>query len=456
MLQVIRRAAGRSVSTREPLGEALQGWRPDAATVVGVALLLAYVLPARLVLVGLGAAGRPALVLGAAMLAWWLVARLVPGMFVAGFNPLRVAVAAYVLTFMMSVLVGFARDMPVLEVSGADRSLLRTAGLIGLTLVVCDGVRTRQRLDALLRTYLGAATFMAAVGSLQFLFDFDLAPRLQFPGLTQNGDIIGIAGRGVEISRVAGTAGHYIEFGVLLTLAVPIALHFAFHSHTQGRRNYYRGLSAFLVLASFYSVSRSAVVSIMVAAAFTATGWPWRRKVNMAVLAVIFLVIVRAFQPGLLGTLRSLFNNLENDPSIEGRTKDYEVVAPLILERVWLGRGPGTYSPTNYVLLDNQWLNILITNGVVGVVAFGALLLTAVVLAARVGRWAGNAEDRNLGRAVCASIIAAGAISFTFDSLSFSTFAVTLFVLLGVAGALWRLTDGPGPGDRVPAPGIPE
>lgn len=444
-----------SLSSRTPVAHAWQDWRPDAAAVVGVLIVSAYVLPARLVLAGLGAAGRPALLLGAALLAWWALSRLVPGSFVSGFTPLHLALCIFMLTYLVSVLLGFARDMPVVEVSGADRALLRTLGLVGITLVVLDGIRTKERLHALMRTYLGAVAFMALVGSLQFLADIDLTRRLRLPGLVANGELIGIAGRGDDLNRVAGTAGHFIEFGVLLALAVPISLHFAFYGRSRTQRRLYLGLSAWFVLASFYSVSRSTVVCLLVVALFTAPGWSWRRKVNMAVVGVIFLIVVRAFQPGLLGTLRSLFRNWEDDPSIEGRTNDYEVVAPLIADRPSFGRGPGTYSPVNYVLLDNQWLNILITNGVVGVIAFAALLVTAVALSARVARWGSTEEDRNLGRAVAASVVGAGVISGTFDSLSFSTFAVTLFLLLGVAGALWRLTGQPRPGGYAPPPGVP-
>lgn len=447
-------SAARSASTREPVARAFQGWRPDAAAAVGFAVVTAYVLPARLVVSGLGAAGRPALVLGAALLMWWAVARLVPGMFVPGTQPLHVALLVLVLSLMASALLGFARAMPVEEVSGAFRSLLRWAGLVGLSLAVADGVRTRARLDALLRTLLGGATFMAVIGSLQFLLDLDLTPRIRVPGLVTNGDLIGVAGRG-DLNRVAGTAGHYIEFGVLLALLAPLALHYGYYSPTRPRRAYYNALAAFLVLASFYSVSRSAVVALLVAVTFAVTGWSWRRKVNMAVLGLVFLVVVRAVQPGLLGTLRSLFSNIGNDPSIEGRTKDYEVVAPLIAERPWFGRGPGTYSPVQDVLLDNQWLNVLITTGIVGVVALAGLLATAVALAGRVGRWGVLEEDRDLGRALAAVVIAAGVISLTFDSLSFSTFAVTLFVALGAAAALWRLADRPRPGDRLPVEGVP-
>lgn len=416
----------------------------------------AYVLPARLVIAGLGAAGRPPLVLGAALLAWWFLTWLLPGRLPRGGQPIRVAVFLFCLTFLVSYGLGFARGLTDIEVSASDRSLLRYAGLVGITLVACDGIRSRARLDSVLRVLLGAAAFMAAIGSLQFLFGIDLTPRLTLPGLVTNGDLIGIAGRGAGFNRVAGTAGHYIEFGVLLALLTPIALHYGLHSRSSRQRLLYLACAAFFVLASFYSVSRSAVVALAVAAAFTATGWAWRRKANLAALAVVFIVLVQAVQPGLLGTLRSLFRNIENDPSIEGRTNDYAIVGPLIGERLWFGRGPGTYSPEQYVLLDNQWLNWLLTGGVVGVVALLTMFVTGIVLAERTGRWARTDEDRNLGRALGAALISAAVISFTFDSFSFTTFAVTVFALLGFAGALWRLADRPVPTDRRPPTGVPE
>ena len=40
-------------------------------------------------------------------------------------------------------------------------------------------------------------------------------------------------------------------------------------------------------------------------------------------MAVGLMAVLMVVRPGLLGTLRSLFTNLGNDPSIEGRTEDY-------------------------------------------------------------------------------------------------------------------------------------
>ena len=73
--------------------------------------------------------------------------------------------------------------------------------------------------------------------------------------------------------------------------------------------------------------------------------------------------------PGLLGTLRSLFLHASSDPSVKGRTNDYTVVFQYVGERPWFGRGPGTFLPGRYILLDNQFLGALVATGVVGVIA---------------------------------------------------------------------------------------
>ncbi len=420
-------------------------WRPDAAVVAAGALALSFVLPSRQVVAGLGAAGRPSLLLGFAALGWWASSRLVPGASASGRQPLRIVLWLFVITYLASLAAAYARAMPLEEVSGADRSVLRYLGLVGLALLVVDGVTSRARLDAVLQALLAGSTFMALVGALQFLFDINLTRYLRLPGLVANAAQIENGARGADLARVAGTAGHYIEFGVILAMLVTIALHYGLHSTTRGRRRLYMLLTAFLTLSSFYSVSRSAVVALGIALVLAVPGWTLRRKLNAAIVALAFLVVVRAVQPGLLGTLRSLFGNVHDDPSIEGRTKDYEVVAGLIRDRPWLGRGPGTYSPERYVLLDNQWLNQLITNGSIGVLALAAVFVTAFILAKRVGRWGLRAPDRNLGHALAGTIAAAAGVSFFFDSLSFSGFAVVTFVIIGAAGALWRLADEPHP-----------
>ena len=128
------------------------------------------------------------------------------------------------------------------------------------------------------------------------------------------------------------------------------------------------------------------------------------------------------------------------DPSITGRTQDYDYVAYWFSQRPWLGRGPGTLIPDLYIILDNQWLLTLVTGGIVGVVALAGLHVTCISLSMTALRRSATAEDRHLCAALLSSQIVAILVGLTFDSLSFTTFAFTLALMSGLCGAVWRFT----------------
>jgi O-antigen ligase len=141
----------------------------------------------------------------------------------------------------------------------------------------------------------------------------------------------------------------------------------------------------------------------------------------------------------LIGTIRGLFLHAGTDTSVTSRTADYRVAFQLIGQRPLLGRGAGTFIPTRYRFLDNQILMTTIESGVVGLVALVALLVGGAALAHRVGKFASDPETKHLGYVLLGAFIVAALTSFTFDSLSFPIFAIVLFLLLGIAGAMWRL-----------------
>lgn len=432
----------RGLSVRTPVSGALQGWRPDAVAIAGLAVVSAFVLPARLVMHGLGAAGRPSLLAGLILLAWWGLATLCPGQYVKGRNPLRTTAYLFCIAYLTSYLLGLFGALPLSLVSAADRSLLKFAGLVGFALAISDGCRTRGRLDDFLKVMLLGGTFMGVVGTLQFVFSFDLTPHIRVPGLVANGDLIGLSQRGSGFNRVAGTAGHYIEFGVLMALTAPLALHFALFEKHRLRRVLFFIDASFLSVCSLYSISRSAVVALVLVVLFSLPAWSPRRIFNLSLIGTALVAGVQVMQPGLLGSIRSLFRNLGSDPSIQGRTGDYAAITPLAARNLWFGGGPGNGTQR---LLDNEWLNFLLSNGVVGLFTILLLLGTAAVLAKRVGRWAEFESDRHLGHILGASMLSIMFISLTFDSLSFSTFAVATFCYAGACAALWRLSDRPAP-----------
>ncbi len=116
--------------------------------------------------------------------------------------------------------------LPV-EVSGADRGIIKLMGWSGIALVAADGIRNRARLEKLLERVVLLAAIMAAIGLIQFFAGVDIAARIHLPGLQTNTELISLGERSI-FRRVGGTAAHPIEFGVVLAAILPLAMHFAF------------------------------------------------------------------------------------------------------------------------------------------------------------------------------------------------------------------------------------
>lgn len=402
-------------------------------------LVLVFVLPARFVLPALGAAGRPAILYATGLMLLWLLTWSRPGGLPAGRNPVRWLIGLYLVAQLLTYAAGFDRGLPMLEASSADRWLLLSLATAGIALFVCDAAPSRRELDRVLQRATVAGGVTALIGALQFLLGLDVTRYMQLPGLSPNRALIGISERGDGFSRVAGSASHYIEFGVILAMLLPLALHFAIYADTSGRRVRRWLLVALLGSSLPFSVSRSGVLAATVAFGVLFAVWPWRMRLNAVVLALAAVAVYRVLQPGLLGTIRSLFSNASDDPSVQGRTDDYSIVFTYVGERPWFGRGAGTFMPERYILLDNQYLNTLASQGVVGLAALLLLTLGAYWLARSVRLRGADDETRHLAQALAASVMAAVVVSTTFDSLSFTGFTCLLFLVIGAAGALWRL-----------------
>ena len=404
-----------------------------------------FLLNARLVYQPLGSVGQPATLMGLGLFGWWVGTRALRPQVIRGRQPLHVVVALYLLVFLVAFTLGLDRGLPGVEASGMNRSVISVLSIVGVLLVAADGLRTRADVDLLLNRVVLGACFSALVGSAQFFFGYDLAARMSVPGLSLHRQVVGIDSRGGPgFNRVAGTAGHYIEFGVVLAMLLPIAIHYALHAEDDRQRRR-RGVAvALLAVASSFSISRSGTLALFVALVALAAAWSGPMLAKAAVWGAIGVVGMRSAIPGLLGTIRSLFTNLGSDPSVQNRTADYDPLFAFVRERPWFGRGPGTFSPEDYILLDNQYLGTLVETGYVGLVALLLLLLTGFLLARRVAVHARADSTRHLGQALAATILSAILVSFTFDSLGFSTFRGQLFLIIGIAGALWRIDRAAG------------
>src|SRR4030095_12675969 len=114
--------------------------------------------------------------------------------------------------------VAFTRILTTAEVNSAQRQTFVLVAAVGVTVLVADRVRVRARLDDLLRRVVVGATFRAFIGIIQYTTGRDLSESLVPPGFSPTvGRVSAIAERS-DLRRVAGTASHAIEFGVVLAM----------------------------------------------------------------------------------------------------------------------------------------------------------------------------------------------------------------------------------------------
>jgi len=147
--------------------------------------------------------------------------------------------------------------------------------------------------------------------------------------------------------------------------------------------------------------------------------------------------------PGVVGTFIGMFSDADDDVSIQARLLRVPRIMALIRERPVTGLGLGTWSTEDYFLVDNEvWVTTLET-GIVGMLLTALILVVALTMALTV-RFIPGVDDATgqLSQAVAASTAGLAVSLLTFDAFHYRILTGTLFLLLGIAGALWRIHRG--------------
>ncbi|ALG14078.1 O-antigen ligase family protein [Kibdelosporangium phytohabitans] len=413
--------------------------RADGATLVCVFLLMLLMIPARLVISGIPMSITPATLTGVVLGVIWFCCQLVTTLGVAkGRNLARTALFLYAISQLATYGYATRNYLPMDELEGADRTIVVVFGTICVGIAVVDGVRNLARLDMMLKFMTVLIGVVAFIGFLQFASGLDITKYLAVPGLrpvTDDGFVLERS----TFRRPAGTTGHPIEFGVVCAIGVPFAAHYAYRRKEAGLKAGKWWLCLAIIAAgAVVSLSRSAILGMCLGGVVLLIGWSGKRRVQALIAAAGFLAVLKVVVPGLIGTLYSLFDNIGSDPSIEGRTDDYESAGKQIAKHYLLGRGNGTYLSEKYGPLDNQYLGTLVQNGYIGLILLIFLFLAGMYSAAKVREISSDPVVRDLALSLIAAqaIVALGAA--TFDLLWFSTATGLTFVLVGASGALLR------------------
>jgi hypothetical protein len=415
-------------------------WRAIGTPVRVIQLytVLLVLIPPTQIIEPLGAVGTPATVVGLLALVHWAVAVSTPGEGLARtVVPVRVVVGLLAATVLVRYAVLHVSYVPVDELLTSDRIVLAIFSWAGVALLAAEGLQDRAELGRVLRTLVVAVAIMAVVGFLQFRAGIDLAslPK-RIPGLHENVDLVTIQDR-AGFRRPSGTATHPIEFGCVIAMALPLALHAARFDVTRSRFRRWLPV-AMIAIGIPVAVSRSAILGAAVAGFVVFLGLDPRLRPKALTAVAGFLALVYATTPGLLGTLRGFFLSTGSD----SRINDYGPALAHIRQSVWFGHGPGTFmgdSDTNNVL-DNQYLLTLIEVGVIGLAVVLVYLLATAFLGRGARRRSSDPATRDLGQAFAAASLAGAVTAYTFDAFSFRMFAGVLPLCLGMAAALWATT----------------
>jgi O-antigen ligase len=404
-------------------------------------LFLLMAIPASIVFGPLGAAGGPAAMFALLAFAVYLGMWLRPSSFLdRGRQPMRLVGVLFTCVMVASYASANRHLLPVLEKNSADRGLIFMFGWLGILLLATDGIDSVASLRTVLRGQVLGITAVAVLGVLEFLSGINVTNYIRIPGFTAHAPVTDLMVRG-GLDRVSATTSQPIEFGAVVVMTIPFALHQARFSPPDKR--VLRWLQvAVLVIAAPLSVSRSAILALIIVAIVILPTWSRKERRAAYIFIGAGLAAFLVFVPSLITSLTHLVVQINSDPSAQSRVKAIAMSWSYISQNLWLGRGFSTFSPQTYFFVDDQYVMFTIETGFIGLLALIMLFVAGWAIARSARRRTVDAEGRHLAQCLAASV-AAAAISFSdYDALSFPMASGLTFVVLGCCGAYWRLARG--------------
>jgi polysaccharide biosynthesis protein PslJ len=378
----------------------------------------------------------------------WLASLLVDPRvkFVRG--PLFAPVVTIVLVCAASIVYNAGRIQTLNVSSDVAKQFTFLLSFIVVFFLIVSVIRRFDQIDFLLQVLVGGGAVVAAFALVELWTGLNvfnhvdrIIPFLKWtagptePGLVRAGRL-----------RVMASAQHPIGLGELLVLLIPMAIYVA----AVTRRKRWLAAALLLGLGAFATVSRTAVVSLVVIAAVyvvlrpgsTFKFWP---------LVVPAIAAVHIAMPGTLGSLykgifpkQGLIAEEAGAPVGSSRTASFGPGFEQVKLRPLLGGGYGTRIPTgpkaNSFIVDDQWLSTAMELGVAGVFAWAWLFVRFIRKMFRAARR--DRTDRGwffVGLAATSAGFAVGMA--TYDSFSFIQATLVLFILLAVGCAGLRAKE---------------
>jgi hypothetical protein len=279
---------------------------------------------------------------------------------------------------------------------------------------------------------------MAVLGIAEFAFGTDLTKYVTVPGLATHLQVTDLMTR-FGLTRANSTAAQPLELSAVLAISLPLAIHQARYATERLRRR--RWLQAGIIAAAIpMAVSRSALIALAVMAVLLVPTWPVRERrwayTGLGACAACLWLIA----PKFVATFGKVFGQLGSDTSTTSRADALSLAGPLIGAHPWLGIGLATFSPQQAFFVDDQFVTSLIETGVIGLLAVLSVFVAGWYVARKLRAKALPQRTRDLGQTLFAAVSVAAIFFASFDVLSFSIASNLFFLIVGCAGAAYRLT----------------
>jgi putative inorganic carbon (HCO3(-)) transporter len=334
-----------------------------------------------------------------------------------------------------------------------------TEGLLLFVLVV-NAARTPELLRAVIWGLLGAGAVMGAISIFQEATHSYHQPLLGLAQVNESGFKVGETLNGKVLRpRLAGPIGEQNRYAQVLLVLIPLAVSRMRVERDPRLRVLAGGLAALILSGMLLTFSRGAAVALVLAGgAMVATGFVALRHVALFAVAALALILMIA--PDYVVRLQSLRSadtataqDGTADAAIRGRATENLAALATFRDHPIVGVGPGgffrRYSQEEANKLDlrfgknrrahNMYLEIAADTGIVGLVAFLAIVAVTIVQLERVARWwraAGREDLAALGQAFSMALVGYMAAAI-FLQLSYQRY---FWFLLALANATaWSL-----------------
>jgi hypothetical protein len=343
-------------------------------------------------------------------------------------------VFAGVAIFLAVSLISVAANVGILaslgELSLAVKKLVLLFSYVAFFFVVATTVRATE-----LRAFAKYVVILACVMSVGVIYEFRSGINLFYewsaqllPGFTILPEP---PDPEVGAASIVGPTQHGLAVTALLAMSIPFALTNILGSEKWARVRW--ALAAGVILIATAATQKKAALAVPPIAILAMALYRPREMLRLLPLGLLAVLAMLAVTPGALGTIKSRVSGAEQtDASTLGRTRDYDAITPDVKTHPLIGRGYGSYDPDKYRILDNDYLGMLIEIGIVGILAFFAMLGT-VIFAAH-----GPIRSRDPVRgppalAALGAAVAFAVVTVMFDSLSFAQAPYMFFFVAGVA-----------------------